>query len=35
HSMLHLLSYDHMTKEEEAEMFGKQREILDNLGIVR
>ena len=35
HSMLHLLSYDHMTEEEEAEMFGKQRDILENLGIVR
>lgn len=35
HSMLHLLGYDHMTEEEEKVMFGKQEEILENLGITR
>ncbi len=35
HSMLHLLGYDHMTPEEEAEMFGYQREILDTIGLTR
>ena len=35
HSMLHLLGYDHMTPEDETEMFGYQREILDKIGLVR
>lgn len=35
HSMLHLLGYDHMTPEDEEEMFGYQREILDKTGLVR
>lgn len=35
HSMLHLLGYDHMTEEEEKEMFGFQREILDEMGLER
>ena len=35
HSMLHLLGYDHMTEDEEKVMFGKQEEILRNLGIER
>ena len=35
HSMLHLLGYDHMTEEEEAEMFGKQKDILEKSGITR
>lgn len=35
HSMLHLLGYDHMTPEDEEEMFGYQREILDETGLVR
>lgn len=35
HSMLHLLGYDHMTPEEEEEMFGYQREILDEIGLKR
>ena len=28
HGLLHLLGYDHMTLEEEKEMFGKQEELL-------
>lgn len=35
HSMLHLLGYDHMTPEEETEMFAKQKEILELAGIPR
>ncbi len=35
HSMLHLLGYDHMTPEDEEEMFGYQREILEEMGISR
>lgn len=35
HSMLHLLGYDHETPEDEEEMFGYQREILDEMGLTR
>lgn len=35
HSMLHLLGYDHMEPEEEAEMCQKQEMILQSLGIGR
>lgn len=35
HSMLHLLGYDHMEPEEEAEMFRRQREILLQAGFPR
>ena len=35
HGMLHLMSYDHMLKEEEKIMFALQDEILDCLGITR
>lgn len=35
HSMLHLLGYDHMSEEEETEMFGKQEMILNSLGLTR
>ena len=35
HSMLHLLGYDHMTEEEEKEMFGFQKEILTKMGLER
>ncbi len=35
HSMLHLLGYDHMTEEESAVMFQKQRDILEQLEITR
>ena len=35
HGLLHLLGYDHMTKEDEEKMFGLQKEILDEEGITR
>lgn len=35
HSMLHLLGYDHMTPEDEEEMFGYQKDILDEIGLTR
>lgn len=35
HSMLHLLGYDHMTIQEEKEMFSRQDIILNNLSITR
>ncbi len=35
HSMLHLFGYDHMTPEDEEEMFGYQREILERIGLER
>lgn len=36
HSMLHLLGYDHEhSDDEEQQMFLKQKEILDNMGITR
>ena len=35
HSMLHLLGYDHMTPEDEEEMFGYQRDILNEIGLTR
>lgn len=35
HGLLHLLGYDHMTKEEEIIMFKKQEDILNEFGIVR
>lgn len=35
HGLLHLLGYDHMTKEDEKEMFTLQDKILENLGIER
>lgn len=35
HSMLHLFGYDHMTDEEEEEMFEYQREILDEMNLNR
>lgn len=35
HSMLHLFGYDHMEEEERIEMEAMQREILENLQILR
>lgn len=35
HGFLHLLGYDHMTKEDEEMMFSLQREILDEFGLQR
>lgn len=35
HGFLHLNGYDHMTKEDEVEMFGLQKEILDAYGLQR
>nr|MDH3086013.1 rRNA maturation RNase YbeY [Bacillus velezensis] len=35
HGFLHLLGYDHMTKEEEEEMFSKQKDLLDEYGLTR
>ncbi|MBQ9833426.1 MAG: rRNA maturation RNase YbeY [Clostridia bacterium] len=35
HGTLHLLGYDHMTKEQEDEMFSLQKQILDNMGLKR
>ena len=35
HGLLHLLGYDHMTKEEEEIMFKKQELILDDQNIKR
>ncbi|WP_071460167.1 rRNA maturation RNase YbeY [Bacillus massilinigeriensis] len=35
HGFLHLLGYDHMNKEDEAVMFSRQKEILDEFGLER
>ncbi len=35
HGFLHLLGYDHETKEEEQVMFAKQEEVLQMVGINR
>lgn len=35
HGFLHLLGYDHMSEEEEKEMFGRQEWILNEYGIKR
>lgn len=35
HGLLHLLGYDHMTKEDENVMFSLQDKILNKLGIER
>ncbi|EOT48027.1 MULTISPECIES: rRNA maturation RNase YbeY [Enterococcus] len=35
HGFLHINGYDHMTPEDEKEMFGLQKEILDAYGLER
>ena len=35
HGFLHLLGYDHLTKEDEKKMFERQKEILDGYGLER
>ncbi len=35
HSMLHLFGFDHMTTEDEEEMFDYQREILEEMHLTR
>lgn len=35
HGFLHLIGYDHETKEEEEEMFALQEQVLSQLGISR
>ncbi|KXH87408.1 rRNA maturation RNase YbeY [Sporosarcina sp. HYO08] len=35
HGFLHLLGYDHLTEEEEKEMFGRQQDILSSFGLER
>jgi probable rRNA maturation factor len=35
HGFLHLLGFDHMTEEEEKEMFTLQKEILNDYGLTR
>ena len=35
HGLLHLLGYDHMKKEDEIVMFGKQDELLNAFGITK
>lgn len=35
HGFLHLIGYDHMTAEQEKEMFGRQEAILTGIGLKR
>lgn len=35
HGCLHILGFDHMSKAEEKDMFGRQKEILDACGYTR
>ncbi|MCS0542682.1 rRNA maturation RNase YbeY, partial [Aeromonas veronii] len=35
HGFLHLLGYDHMTKDDEEKMFSRQKEILEAYGLER
>jgi probable rRNA maturation factor len=35
HGFLHLLGFDHITPDEEAEMRQRQRELLERLGLAR
>lgn len=35
HGVLHVFGFDHMTPEDEKEMFGRQKKILDKAGFLR
>ena len=35
HGCLHILGFDHMTPEEEKDMFGRQKQILNECGYTR
>jgi probable rRNA maturation factor len=35
HGLLHVLGFDHITKVQESDMFGRQREILTGAGFTR
>ncbi len=35
HGTLHLLGYDHMTEQDEKQMFALQKEILEGMGVTR
>ncbi|USG63859.1 rRNA maturation RNase YbeY [Brevibacillus ruminantium] len=35
HGFLHLLGYDHQTEQEEKEMFSRQEEVLQQIGLTR
>ncbi len=35
HGFLHLLGYDHQDEESEAEMMGKQEQVLQQIGLTR
>jgi probable rRNA maturation factor len=35
HGLLHVLGFDHITKAQEKDMFGRQREILTGAGFSR
>ena len=35
HSMFHLMGYDHMNQEEKAEMRGKEKAVLKELGVFK
>lgn len=35
HGCLHVLGFDHMTKADEKEMFGRQKKILNDHGYIR
>jgi len=35
HSMFHLMGYDHMNEEEKAEMRGKEKAVLKELGVFK
>lgn len=35
HGFLHLLGYDHLTEEDEKQMFTRQKELLDEFGLSR